>query len=199
MLEWVRNPVAYFFTMIVVLSAASLPPSAPTLMAAKDNPPWLLASLAAVAAGIAAVVDWWLVRRVFRIGALDRARRHPLFARAERWAKVAPFLTIVVFAALPLPFMIPRVLMPLCGYPVAKYAAAVAIGRFPRIFVIASFGQVFDIPTWLIEAFFVAGVALALIGAICRRLGWISAPPSTPPPTPAPEVERPPADGEAPH
>jgi uncharacterized membrane protein YdjX (TVP38/TMEM64 family) len=177
-LEVVKNPIAYFAAMLVVLSAASLPPSAPTLMAAKANPPWLLALLASVAGGIAAVFDWYVVRRLFRIATLDRVRRHRLFDRAERMAKVAPFLTVVVFAALPLPFVIPRVLMPCSGYPVQRYAAAVMLGRFPRIYVIAAFGQAFDIPTWMLEAIFAAGVTVAVVTAILRRLGWIGGPPA---------------------
>jgi uncharacterized membrane protein YdjX (TVP38/TMEM64 family) len=185
-LEVVRNPIAYFFAMIVVFSAASLPPSPPTLMAAKDNAPWLLATLGAVAAGIAAIGDWFFVRRVFRVGTLERVRQHRMFERCERWAKVAPFLTIVAFAALPLPFLIPRVMMPVTGYPWPRYAAAVAIGRFPRVFVIAAFGQAFDIPTGVLEALFAAGVALAAISALLRQLGWIGAkkgdePPAEPP------------------
>lgn len=176
MLELVRRPIVYFLAMIVVFSAASLPPSPPTLMAAKDNSPWLLAALASVAAGIAACVDWWFVRRVFRVGMLERARRHPLFERAEGWAKVAPFLTIFAFAALPLPFMIPRVLMPLTGYPLSRYALAVALGRFPRVLVIAAFGQVIDVPTWLLEAAFAGGVLIAVVTAILRKLGVIGGP-----------------------
>lgn len=170
MLELVKNPVAYFLAMIVVMSAASLPPSPPTLMAAKVNPPLLLAALAAAAAAVAAVADWYLVRGVFRFSALDRVRRHRFFALAERWAKVAPFLTVVVFAAVPLPFMIPRVLMPLSGYPLPRYAAAVALGRFPRVFVLATFGSFFDIPAWILEILFVGGVALAALTALLRHL-----------------------------
>jgi uncharacterized membrane protein YdjX (TVP38/TMEM64 family) len=171
-LEVVRRPVAYFLAMIVVFSAASLPPSPPTLIAAKANPAWLLTSLGGTAAAIAAVVDYHLVRRVFLIDALERVRHHRLFERAERWAKVAPFLTVLTFAAIPLPFMIPRVLIPLGGYPLHRYAAAVALGRASRVFVLATFGQVFDIPTWMLESFFVAGVVLAALGALARRLGW---------------------------
>lgn len=182
MLEAVRNPVAYFFAMIAVMSVASLPPSPPTLMAAKSNPAWLLALLASVAAAIAAVFDYWFVRRVFSLDGLARVRRHPLFDRAERWAKVAPFFTVAIFAALPLPFMIPRVLMPLTSYPRLRYVSAVALGRFPRVYVLASFGQVFDVPTWMLEAFFAGGIALMVLSALLRRLGWIGggAPPAPP-------------------
>jgi uncharacterized membrane protein YdjX (TVP38/TMEM64 family) len=196
--EAVQNPVAYFFAMIVVFSVASLPPSPPTLMAARANAPWLLASLAAVAAAIAAVLDYYLVRRAFRVGVLDRVRRHPLFERVERWAKVAPFFTVALFAAVPLPFMIPRVLVPLSGYPVARYAAAVGLGRWPRVFVIATFGTFVDIPVWMLKALFAAGVAVALIGAVLRRLGWIGGPRAPqihrePPEAAKPEPPPPPA------
>lgn len=173
MLEAVKSPVVYFFTMMVVFSAASLSPSPPTLMAAKVNPPALLAGLGSIAAAIAAVFDWYVVRRLFRVETLVRVREHRLFERAERMAKVAPFLTIVVFAALPLPFLIPRVLMPLSGYPLRRYVAAVAIGRFPRVFVIASFGQVVDVPGWALSAAFAAGVIATVITAVARRAGWV--------------------------
>ena len=88
------------------------------------------------------------------------------------------------FAAVPLPFMIPRVLVPVSGYPVGRYAAAVALGRWPRIFVIAAFGQYVDIPVWVLKALFAAGVAAALVGALVRRLRRTvatSGPPSEPP------------------
>lgn len=182
----VRDPVAYFLAMIVVFSAASLPPAPPTLMAAKDNHPLLLAVLAAIAAGIAACFDWWLVRRVFSIGALTRVRRHRLFDRAERWAKVAPFLTVLVFAAIPLPFIIPRVLMPVTGYPLLRYAGAVALGRFPRVLVIAAFGRAVDIPTWALEILFATGATLTIGAAILRKVGWIGKEP--PPGERAPEA-----------
>ncbi|APR77444.1 Hypothetical protein A7982_02791 [Minicystis rosea] len=174
--ELVQRPIGYFLVMVVVLSAASQSPVPATLMAVKHHPPLVLATLAAVAGAIAAVFDWVLVRRVFQIGMLARARAHPMFERAERWAKVAPFFTVVLFAALPLPFMCPRVLMPLTGYPWPRYAAAVAIGRFPRIFVIATFGQVIDVPAWVLEAFFAGGVLVAVITAIARKLGWFGGP-----------------------
>jgi uncharacterized membrane protein YdjX (TVP38/TMEM64 family) len=192
-LEIVRHPVAYFFAMIAVFSVASLPPSPPTLMAAKANAPWLLATLGAVAAGLAAVFDYHLVRRAFRLGALGRVRNHRLFAHAERWAKAAPFLTVFAFAALPLPFMIPRVLVPLSGYPLPRYALAVALGRWPRVFVLAAFGQVFDVPVWMLEVLFAGGIALAALGALLRKLGWIGdgSPPDAAAPAEAPERSEP--------
>jgi uncharacterized membrane protein YdjX (TVP38/TMEM64 family) len=93
-----------------------------------------------------------------------------MFARAEAWAKVAPFFTVVLFAAVPLPFVIPRVLVPLSGYPPARYVAAVALGRWPRVFVVAAFGRVVDIPAWLLEVVFAAAVVCVVGLAALRRV-----------------------------
>lgn len=179
MIELIQHPLGYFLVMIPVMSVLSLPLEPTTLMIAKVSPPWEIALLGAGAAAVAACFDYFFVRRVFRIGALDRLRGHRLFSRVERLAKVAPFLTILFFAALPLPFAIPRVMMPLIGYPFPKYVAATSLGRLPRIYVLAAFGKVFDIPNWILAAFLIGAVALAALGAILRRLGWIGkAPPA---------------------
>jgi uncharacterized membrane protein YdjX (TVP38/TMEM64 family) len=173
----------------------SLPLEPATMIIAKVSPPWEIALLGSAAAAIAACFDYFFVRRVFRIGALDRLRSHRLFSRVERYAKVAPFLTILAFAALPLPFAIPRVMMPLIGYSFPKYVTATAVGRLPRIYVLAAFGKLFDIPNWILGAVLIGAVVLAGLGALFRKLGWIGgaraevaselakeAIPSTPPP-----------------
>src|SRR5262245_3441687 len=124
-----ENPFLYLAAMMGVFLAGTIPPTMPTLLFAHAGPPWLLALLASLAAAVGAVVDHHVVRRTFRIGLLERARNHRLFKVFEHWAKVAPFLTTVVFAAVPLPFFLVRVLMPLSGYPIERYVAAVALGR----------------------------------------------------------------------
>ncbi len=176
MLGFIQHPLGYFLVMLPVLSVLSLPLEPATLMIAKVCPPWEIALLASLAAGFAAVFDYFFVRRVFRIGALDRLRERRLFSRVEAIAKVAPFLTILVFAALPLPFVIVRVMMPITGYSLPKYVVATAIGRFPRVYVLAAFGQLVDVPTWVLEVFLVGAVVLAALGALFRKLGWIGAP-----------------------
>jgi uncharacterized membrane protein YdjX (TVP38/TMEM64 family) len=172
-LDFIQHPLGYFLVMIPIFSVLSLPLEPTTLMIAKVAPPWEIALLGAAAAGVAAVFDYFFVRRVFRIGALDRLRGHRLFSRVERYAKVAPFLTILAFAALPLPFAIPRVMMPLIGYSLPRYVTATALGRLPRIYVLAAFGKIFDIPNWILAAFLIGAVALAALGALFRKLGWI--------------------------
>lgn len=160
----------YFGFMLAAMSVLSLPLAPATLLAAKTSPALAVALCATVAAAAAAMFDWHFMRRAFRLQALDRLRKHRLFLKAERWATVAPFLTTAAFAGFPVPFTIVRVLMPLSGYPISRYVAAVALGRFPRIFVIATFGEFVEIPDKVLIVLLVAGVVMAAVGALARHL-----------------------------
>ena len=191
MADFIQHPLGYFLVMLPVLSVLSLPLEPATMLIAKVCPPWEIALLGSLAAAFAAVFDYFFVRRVFKIASLDRLRARRLFARAEAMAKVAPFLTVFLFGVLPVPFVIVRVMMPITSYPLPKYVLATALGRFPRIYVLAAFGQIVDVPNWMLEAFLIGAVVLAALGAILRKLGWIGkeaaalpeeAPPEAPPP-----------------
>jgi uncharacterized membrane protein YdjX (TVP38/TMEM64 family) len=176
-----RDLLAYFGVMTASFSILSLPPPAPpTLYFARAAPPWALAAVATAAAAVSAVFDYHFVRRMFRLTALERVRQSRLFERFERWAKVSPFWTTVAFAALPLPFTLPRVLMPLSGYPLPRYVGAVALGRYPRIFVIASFGRAFEIPKEVLLVLLVGGAVAGGVSALVRhrRRGPSPTPPS---------------------
>jgi hypothetical protein len=161
---------AYFLFMLAATSVLSLPLAPATLLAVKTCPPEAVALAGALAAACAAVFDHHFIRRAFRLQRLGEVRRWKLFQDAERWAKVAPFLTIVAFAGFPLPFLIVRVLMPLSGYPLARYAGAVAIGRFLRLLLIAMFGTVVAIPDEMLLGLLLAGVLAAAAGALVRHL-----------------------------
>ena len=55
--------------------------------------------------------------------------------------------------------MIPRVLMPLPGYLAsALRCRGRGSASLRAVLVLATFGQLVDIPTWMLEAFFAAGV-----------------------------------------
>ena len=106
--ETLKHLALYFVVMVPTFTILSLPPSPPTLAAAKVAAPWLVASVASVAAFLAALFDHRFVRRSFELERLAKLRAHRLFVAAERYAKVAPFLTTFTFAALPIPFTIVR-------------------------------------------------------------------------------------------
>ena len=92
--SFVERPIGYFLVMIPVQTVLSLPLEPATMIIAKVLVPWKIALLGAGAAGVAAVFDYFFVRRVFRIAALDRLRARRLFSRVEAIAKVAPWPAI---------------------------------------------------------------------------------------------------------
>ncbi len=71
-----------------------------------------------------------------------------LFARA-------PFAVIAVSGVTPLPFFPFKAMAFLERYPVGRYLAAVAAGRFPRYVLLAWFGILLEVPTWLLVTLFV--------------------------------------------
>ena len=166
----------YLLFMTATTSILSLPLAPATLLAAKLAPPWAVATIATSASIVSACFDHWFVRRAFRLRVLESMRTRPLFVKAERWAKVAPFWTIAGFAGLPLPFILMRVLMPLSGYPMRRYATATALGRFPRFYVIAACGAVVDIPDEVLVGLLVAGAVISAATYGAQRLGWIKGP-----------------------
>ena len=161
---------AYFLVMTVSMSVLSLPLAPATLIVAQSAAPWAIALTASAAGATASLFDHWFVRRAFQLELLDRLRHKSWFSRAEGWARLQPFWTTALFAAVPLPFTFVRVLVPLSGYPLARYVAAVALGRFPRIFVIATVGTLIAVPIPILIALFAATVSVGLIAAIVRRM-----------------------------
>ena len=182
----------YFVTMLGVwLIPVPLWVPTVTMLATKTLPPWAVATAGALAAGLDALFDYWMVRRAFRWKTLDQVRKHPMFSRAEKWAAVAPFLTVMGFASVPLPFVLVRVLVPISGYPRWRYVAAVTLGRFPRIFVVAAFGSLVDVPRpWLIAGL-VAGAVVGAVTFIAKKLGWLGDKPAPTEPPPASEKHLP--------
>ncbi|HSN97404.1 MAG TPA: hypothetical protein VLS89_03865 [Candidatus Nanopelagicales bacterium] len=169
-LEAARDLALYFAFMLAATSVLSLPLAPATLLVVKTAPPLAVALVAGAAAAGAAVFDYFFIRRAFKLRVLLALREHRLFGKAERWASVTPFWMTVGFAALPLPYLFARVLVPLSGYPLPRYAAAVALGRFSRVLVIAMFGTVVDIPDWILFTLLGAGVAVSIVVAVTRQV-----------------------------
>lgn len=178
----------YFLAMLGTFLAV-MPLEPATMLAVKYASPWLVAAVATLAAGLTSAFDWHFVRRVYRMGALERLRKRPLVQKAERAAKVAPFWTIFTFALIPLPFVIIRILMPLSGYPLGRYVGAVCLGRYPRILAIAYLGEWIAIPTPVLLGVFGVAIVFALSIALARRFGWLPKGPEDEEPAPPPTAD----------
>ncbi len=168
---WVHGPLSPF------LPAAY----EPTLMFfGRLYPPLLIAAVGTAANAYVEFLDYHLLARLGDTRPYRRLRQHPLFDRAVRLFDRRPFFTVWMFAWSPLPFWMVRLLAPAARYPVRRYLAATALGRFPRFWLLAALGAVFMPPTWLLVTVAVGSAALTAVAIGWKTLGARAA--RTPPP-----------------
>lgn len=156
------------FVLIAVFVHGPLSPLLPTafeatlLYYARYYPAWLLAVVGTLGASLAEAVNYRLV---------DWAAARPALAglwqrRSVRWSIAAflraPFWTTVLVIFSPIPDSAVRILAPLGHYPLPQFLAAVAVGRFPRLLIIAGVGVLVRPPTWCLVSGTLAIAALVL-------------------------------------
>jgi membrane protein YqaA with SNARE-associated domain len=160
------------FFALALLVHGPLSPFLPTafeatlLYYARLYPAWLLALVGTLGASIAESVNYRLVDWATELPKLARLAD----GRGVRWSvaafRRAPFWTTVIVIFSPIPDTAVRVLAPLARYPLPRFLGAVALGRFPRLLLIAGVGGVVAVPTWAL-----LGGGIALLGfAVARPL-----------------------------
>jgi membrane protein YqaA with SNARE-associated domain len=124
----------------------------------------------AVIATLGTLLAAWVDHRAF-VPLIQKVQHTAFFAEGSvgwlraRFAR-APFLVLAVSGITPLPFFPFKAMAFAEHYPLARYLAAVAVGRFPRYVLLAWLGVVVQIPTWILVALF---AAMLLPSA---RLAW---------------------------
>lgn len=127
---------------------------------------WLTALVATAGTLAAAYVD-----HLAFVPLIRRVQHTPFFAAGTvgwlraRFAR-APFAVLAVSGITPLPFFPFKAMAFAEHYPLGRYLAAVAAGRFPRYLLLAWLGIVIRIPTWVL------GVLLAVMLLPSVRLAW---------------------------
>ena len=156
------------FVALALLVHGPLSPFLPTafeatlLYYARLYPAWLLALVGTLSASVAEGVNYRLVDWATGFPKLARLAHRP----GVRWSVAAfqraPFWTTAIVILSPIPDSAVRVLAPLARYPLPKFLGAVALGRFPRLLLIAGVGGLVLVPTAALLGGGVALLALAL-------------------------------------
>ena len=156
------------FFALALLVHGPLSPFLPTafettlLYYARLYPARLLALVGTLGASVAEGVNYRLVDWASELPKLARLAE----GRGVRWSvatfRRAPFWTTVLVIFSPIPDSAVRVLAPLARYPLPRFLGAVALGRFPRLLLIAGVGGLVAVPTWALLGGGVALVGLAL-------------------------------------
>jgi membrane protein YqaA with SNARE-associated domain len=126
-----------------------------------ESPLWV----AGVALGICLYteyVNWHIYRWIVSLEALAKVRRRRFVQLAVTYFGRSPFVTVVIAAMAPFPFWVIRVLAILKPYPLRRYLVAMAMGRAPRLLLLAWLGAQLQFSSVILMAV-VAGAAMAAI------------------------------------
>jgi membrane protein YqaA with SNARE-associated domain len=141
-----------------------LPHEPAQLFVAKLYPPLLVATVGVCSCAAAIVIDYWLIgwvmsQRLVR-SRFDNWRAYQI---AERIFRKAPFLLIVGSALAPVPFYPAKILAIASGYPLSRFVLAMAVGRWPRFYLLAIGGKKVQAPNSLLLW---AAISLAVVGLV---------------------------------
>jgi membrane protein YqaA with SNARE-associated domain len=168
------------FFLLAVVVHGPLSPFLPTAFEAallyyvRFCPALLLAVVGTVGASLAEAINYYLVDWAAELPKLAELKKRPAVRWSIRAFLRAPFWTTVIVIFSPIPDSAVRILAPLGRYPLPRFLAAVALGRFPRLLLVAGFGMLVPVPAW-----FLLGAGLILVAiAVGRRhaaigIGWL--------------------------
>ena len=162
-----------FFYSIPSNCAVSVFPHEPAMILyGKTVNAWHLATIATLGTLLAAFLDYRFFSTLLNIEVTAaHYRERPFYRKARSWFYKAPFVSLVVAGASPIPFFPFKFLVYASRYPIWRYLLAAALGRFPRYLVLALLGYVLKIPTWII----VGGFVVLVLAMYSRRiLDWIA-------------------------
>lgn len=157
-----------WLAIIGIPANSPLGPVMPTLFepfvmeVVKYNAPLLVTTVATGVYVYMEFVNWYVYGWILN---WDRFNALP----EKRWIKWGvnkfarfPFITILFFAATPVPFWVVRCLAILKKYPLGIFLVATAIGRFPRFYMYAWLGDKLLVPTPILLAV-AFGTAIILV------------------------------------
>lgn len=144
-----------FFYSIPANAAISVFPHEPVIVyTGQYFHPTLVALVAAAGNLVAGYLDYHFFTPVLQMKFSAKYRTSKTYGLAIRWFEIAPFWAVVVFALTPLPFYLVKFLVFSSGYSMGRYLAALAVGRLPRVYLLALLGVFVNVPVWVMVVLF---------------------------------------------
>jgi MoaA/NifB/PqqE/SkfB family radical SAM enzyme/membrane protein YqaA with SNARE-associated domain len=131
---------------------------------------WSLAAVATAGTLVSAFLDYRFFADVLNLKFSRKYKSTDLYRQGHHWFYKMPFISLVVAGLTPIPFYPFKFMVYSSKYSMRKYLLAVAVGRFPRYYLLAMAGKAFQVPDWLIIASFLGMFALVYFRKILRGL-----------------------------
>jgi MoaA/NifB/PqqE/SkfB family radical SAM enzyme/membrane protein YqaA with SNARE-associated domain len=154
-------------------SAISIFPHEPVLIwYGKTVNLWHLTIAATLGTLLSGYLDYKFFAPVLNLAYSAKYKASKTYQRGHYWFYKAPFVSIIVAGFTPIPFFVFKFMVCASKYPLWKYLTAVAIGRFPRYYLLALAGFALQIPNWIIFGSFAAMILMIyhrkILGGIKR-------------------------------
>jgi uncharacterized membrane protein YdjX (TVP38/TMEM64 family) len=163
-----------WLALVAIPANSPLSPVIPTafepmlMIAAKYASPIATATVATTAYMFTEFVNWHIYKWALNWDKLKSVSE----SKWVKWGMVnfakAPFLVTVFFAFSPMPFWAVRGVAILQGYPIRSFMAATALGRFPRLFIYAWFGEVLLVPTPILVGIILGGAIVVIVPKLIK-------------------------------
>jgi uncharacterized membrane protein YdjX (TVP38/TMEM64 family) len=162
---------------LALISAWCHGPASPFLPAAFEpvllaygriHPPLVVALVGTAASLVVEAINYVSYGYLLRGRYLLRVRE--VSAGLTRMFGRRPFLACLLVASTPVPDWSARMLGALARYPLRRYLLALALGRVPKFWLIATVGQALRISWWIVLALVLGSLLVACAGVAARRL-----------------------------
>ena len=117
----------------------------------------IVATLGTLASGY---LDYKFFVPILNLSYSTKYKASNAYQKAHYWFYKAPFLSLVVAGFTPIPFFPFKFMVCASKYSFWRWMAALAVGRFPRYYLLALAGYTMQIPNWMIFGTFVAMILM---------------------------------------
>jgi MoaA/NifB/PqqE/SkfB family radical SAM enzyme/membrane protein YqaA with SNARE-associated domain len=131
----------------------------------------LLAVFATLGTLVAGYLDYKFFVPILNLSYSAKYKASNVYKKAHYWFYKAPFWSLVVAGFTPIPFFPFKFMVCASKYSFWRWMVAIAVGRFPRYYLLALAGHELQIPNWIIFGSF-AGMVLIVYHR--KVIGWIS-------------------------
>ena len=154
-----------FFIYTATLNSGLIP--FPTMTAViflgKSYSPLLVAAVGTVGSAVSSIIVYYLVTKLSEKESMKKFENSRIIGSWKTLAGKSPFLSLVVFNAIPLPVEPSRFFAIFNRYSMTKYVLAISLGRFVRYFLLAALGGTFQIPNGVLIVLTVVLIAVPFL------------------------------------
>lgn len=156
------DPMEFLFIYSIPSNMAiSVFPHEPVVVyLGESNDPWIVASIAMMGTEIAGLLDYYVFVPILSHRFADNIKNTKDYQKSADWFMKQPFWTLVIAGFTPVPFFVFKFIAFSAKYSILKYLSALLVGRYPRYYLLALTGAIFQIPRNVILAIFIGMVLI---------------------------------------